>query len=911
MNAKTVFLMAAVLVISSFAVFVVDDADESDAATVSFGIQVSSSYTGCSITASASGYSSVTASAGETKYMSVESGTNVTFTAHMGSGFTFESFFSSSSGVISTTSPKTITVTNSYPSLLSLRAEESTGPTYTYVLSYNANGGTGAPSQQTYGPTTDTSHTFRVPSTTPTRSGYTFLGWAFSSTSVNPSVSPDSDVQLFSGNPDRTLYAVWRDNQGTTYTVTYNANGGTGAPPQETYGPTTDSSHTFRLSATIPTRTGYEFIGWDNNPSATSPAYGPRQTLTVYEQDPNRIIYAIWRSAQDTYTYVLNYDANGGTGAPSQQTYGPTTNTSHTFTIPDTVPTYTGYQFLGWAFSSTSINPSSQPGDNVTLSSGNPVRTLYAVWRAPQITYTLTYNTMGGTDGPAVFTAQSPEDYYTFTISDVVPVRENYRFLGWSNIGGEEEPDYVAGDTLTTSRMNPNITIFAVWTYEMTVTYKLIYNANEGTGAPATEEYGPTTDVSHTFTVSMDTPSRTGYRFEGWGFTSTSLLPSVDPGTTLTFYNANPQRTLYAVWSESTHPEGVYWSNDQYNGKVDILYKFEGSADKTHTIELDLYSPTVTDGVTAWNQSAYSLTVTTIYPSTQITATLTGGSSTISKTLNQGKWSAFVISLDSENGNVSVTPVKTFESFSSYTLYDNQKKVVLDFSEQISGAAIHEILHTESGSAANVLRFQVVSTNVFLNTYGVVLYNPTINLFDYWPQFDALRVNFYSFALYGESITINGITYPVTDGKITVRYVSSGDMHYLPGVMPNAKVQTRTFDLDNIYVTYQDGHAYLTFVSERFALDLGSYSPGSEVITMSGIWYFASMVYEPYTVTEKHLSDWKILPETSSSQMLLIFLAILIVAGAFVALHIRKSGLGWIDLAIIGCAALVAFVMLG
>ena len=129
--------------------------------------------------------------------------------------------------------------------------------------------------------------------------------------------------------------------------------------------------------------------------------------------------------------------------------------------------------------------------------------------------------------------------------------------------------------------------------------------------------------------------------------------------------------------------------------------------------------------------------------------------------------------------------------------------------------------------------------------------------------------------------------------------------------MPNAKVQTRTFNLDNIYVTYQDNHAYLTFVPERFTLDLGSYTTGSETISMSGLWYFASMVYEPYTVMEKHLSDWKTFPETSSAQMLLIFIAILIVAGAFVALHIRRSGLGWIDLAIIGCAAVVAFIMLG
>jgi len=395
-------------------------------------------------------------------------------------------------------------------------------------------------------------------------------------------------------------------------------------------------------------------------------------------------------------------------------------------------------------------------------------------------------------------------------------------------------------------------------------------------------------------------------------------------GTTVT---ATPdEEHIFGSWTNATDPivadrtitanfsippiDITWWSNDQYNGKVDILFKFGDSDNKVHTLNMDLYSPTVSEGITTWNPSGFSLTVSVSYPSAQITASLTGGTE-LSKTLNPGKWSTFIVSIDSDNGTVSVTPIKTFESFTNYTVYEKQTKTVLDFSAQIDGAAVYAIGHTESATGENSPRFQVVSTNVFLNTYGVVLYNPTINLFDYWPQYESLRVNFYSFALYGESITINGTTYQVEDGKITIEYVSSGDEHYLPGVMPNATAKVRTFDLDNIYVTYQDNHAYLTFVPERFTLDLGSYTTGSETISMSGLWYFASMVYEPYTVMEKHLSDWKTFPETSSAQMLLIFIAILIVAGAFVALHIRKSGLGWIDLAIIGCAAVVAFIMLG
>lgn len=148
-----------------------------------------------------------------------------------------------------------------------------------YSVTYNANGGTGAPSKQTkyYG------LSLTLSNTKPTRTGYTFKGWA---TSASGSVAYDPG-DAYTGNEAITLYAVW---QAYTYTVEYSANGGVGAPdPQtKTYGVT------LKLSSTKPTRSKYTFKGWGTSPSATTVAYAAGAN---YTNNSNIALYAIWASS--------------------------------------------------------------------------------------------------------------------------------------------------------------------------------------------------------------------------------------------------------------------------------------------------------------------------------------------------------------------------------------------------------------------------------------------------------------------------------------------------------------------------------------------------------------------------------------------------------------------------------------
>jgi uncharacterized repeat protein (TIGR02543 family) len=138
-------------------------------------------------------------------------------------------------------------------------------------------------------------------STKPTRTGYSFQGWA---TSASGSVSYAAGAS-YTANAAVTLYAVWKAN---TYTVSYNANGGTGAPGNQTktYGTA------LTLSSTKPTRTNYTFKGWGTSASATTVSYAAGASYTT---NAAVTLYAVWELAyakpRITNFTVKRCDASG------------------------------------------------------------------------------------------------------------------------------------------------------------------------------------------------------------------------------------------------------------------------------------------------------------------------------------------------------------------------------------------------------------------------------------------------------------------------------------------------------------------------------------------------------------------------------------------------------------------------
>lgn len=153
------------------------------------------------------------------------------------------------------------------------------------------------------------------------------------------------------------------------WTVTYDANGGTGAPAAQTKW----QYETLRLSSTKPTRTGYTFVRWNTRVTNNGTPY---DAGSVYTADADATLYAIWAC-------TVAYNANGGSGAPASQLkifY-------EDLTLSSDVPVRPGYTFVGWGTSSSATTATYQPGARYI---NNVAVTLYAIWKKTCLAPTIT-----------------------------------------------------------------------------------------------------------------------------------------------------------------------------------------------------------------------------------------------------------------------------------------------------------------------------------------------------------------------------------------------------------------------------------------------------------------------------------------------------------------------------------------
>ena len=154
----------------------------------------------------------------------------------------------------------------------------------TYTVSYNANGGTGAPASQTK----QHDITLTLSSTQPTRSGYKFAGWGTSATDTGVKYAAGGQ---YTGNASITLYAIWSNV--AKLTINYNANGGYGAPSSQTHLINTTS----KISGVKPTRDKYVFLGWSTSSSATKATYiaDGQYTNNSFTDGATVTLYAVWQ----------------------------------------------------------------------------------------------------------------------------------------------------------------------------------------------------------------------------------------------------------------------------------------------------------------------------------------------------------------------------------------------------------------------------------------------------------------------------------------------------------------------------------------------------------------------------------------------------------------------------------------
>lgn len=216
-----------------------------------------------------------------------------------------------------------------------------------------------------------------------------------------------------------------------------------------------------------------------------------------------------------------------------------------------------GYEFVGWA-KEAKKNPTIFDFNTAGTTATQTTYTIYLVAKktnpTPTYMYYLYYKYNDGTNSTWL-TEQSGEHgtaatTFTFYVNTAkLKDRRGYEHIGWADKANAAAAKYTGGESITLTKDDPTKTIYAVWM----PFFELKYDANGGTGAPASQTRTASAPTVNrvTFTVPNQTPSKEGYTFKGWADSSTATTAQYQPGGTVDVKHENSPKTVYAVWEGS------------------------------------------------------------------------------------------------------------------------------------------------------------------------------------------------------------------------------------------------------------------------------------------------------------------------------------------------------------------------
>ncbi|MGI5990540.1 MAG: InlB B-repeat-containing protein [Lachnospiraceae bacterium] len=277
-----------------------------------------------------------------------------------------------------------------------------------------------------------------------------------------------------------TWYAQVKKSVPDTYTIHFDANGGSGQMSDQT----ANVGEKTVLKANAFTRSGYTFIGWTTAADGSGTTYVDEDEVTDIAQANGSVtLYAKWM--QNAYT--VHFDANGGSGDMSDQkiTVGEST------ALKANAFTRSNYTFTGWNTAADGSGTSYTDGAEVTdLAQADGSVTLYAQWK--QNVYTVHFDANGGSGD---MSDQKITVGESTALTANAFTRSGYTFTGWNTAADGSGTSYADGTEVTDlAQADGSVTLYAQW--KQNTTPAPVYKIIKGDGQTWTK--GTSTGISMT-----------------------------------------------------------------------------------------------------------------------------------------------------------------------------------------------------------------------------------------------------------------------------------------------------------------------------------------------------------------------------------------------------------------------------
>ncbi|MEE1096319.1 MAG: InlB B-repeat-containing protein [Paludibacteraceae bacterium] len=457
-----------------------------------------------------------------------------------------------------------------------------------------------------------------------------FQGWSESSSNSETSTTPLSLVTLTNGKyyptEDIDLYPVYTKSEGGGGTVTWNK---ITTAPTDWSGEYLIVNSDYAMTSDFYSGTSGEFKGAQvtisNNQVTSSPT---DKMIWIVEKNGSNAQYSFKNKSTGTYAKITGTSSTNAALSSSVIWFTiSSSSTSGVWKINSVDNSTRCFSYYSRNKTFRTYANSSNTTGSLYKKNGSSSTTYYYSYPQCVTETAVTLNPNEGTGSMADVTTQNG----TLTLPKCTFTREGYTFAGWATtVSGEVE----FADEAVVSNWDADITeLFAKWTAK---TITITWDANGGSVNPTSSTY-----TYNGATITLPTPTRTGYSFNGWFTTAIGGTKITEVGTT---NKPTEDVTYYAQWISNKTATSLSWSPTSYSATIDADNTFPELTKLPADLTGVTYSSSNTSVATI-DENTGDITLvaagtTTITATFTETATHTGATASYTLTVNPSncKW---------------------------------------------------------------------------------------------------------------------------------------------------------------------------------------------------------------------------------------------------------------------------------